>query len=91
MIEKSLASAAAPLVGILAQRLFGYSSSSTSNKLSNAAALGKGLLVLIACPFFVCLLVISILYRTYPKDRDRARSEETERKEREMTSMLPPA
>ena len=91
MIEKSLASGAAPLVGILAQRLFGYSSSSSSNKLHNAAALGKGLLVLIACPFFVCLLVISILYRTYPKDRDRARSEETERKEREMTPMLPPA
>lgn len=91
MIEKSLASGAAPLVGLLAQRLFGYSSSSSSNKLKNAAALGKGLLVLIACPFFVCLLVISILYRTYPKDRDRARSEEAERKEREMAPTLPPA
>jgi hypothetical protein len=45
---------------------------------------GKGLLVLIACPFFMCLLAISILYRTYPKDRDQARSEELEkRRERE--------
>ena len=33
-------------------------------------------------PFYVCLLAISILYRTYPKDREQARSEE-----REMTLM----
>lgn len=74
-IEKSLAAAGAPLVGLLAQTFFDYETGkgSFTPDLHNAKALARGLFVLIACPFVICFLVISLLYRTYPRDRDRVK------------------
>ncbi|KAG0609023.1 hypothetical protein M758_8G151500 [Ceratodon purpureus] len=74
-IEKSLAAAGAPLVGLLAQIFFDYKTGkgAFTPDLHNAKALGRGLFVLIACPFIICFLVINLLYCTYPKDRDRVK------------------
>lgn len=70
----------APVVGILAERIFGYRSSGTSGGTSaqtadreNAAALGKAVLAEIAVPSIICCLTYPALYWTYPADRRRAR------------------
>ncbi|KAH9538951.1 hypothetical protein CY35_15G034400 [Sphagnum magellanicum] len=74
MIEKSLAAAGAPLVGILAERLFGYASQKgTGSDLDNANAIAKGLFSLMSIPFFLCFLIINLLYFTYPRDRDHVK------------------
>ncbi|CAM6016844.1 unnamed protein product [Sphagnum balticum] len=75
MIEKSLAAAGAPLVGILAERLFGYASQkgTSGSDLDNANAIAKGLFSLMTIPFFLCFLIINLLYFTYPRDRDRVK------------------
>ncbi|BFI31228.1 hypothetical protein MPTK2_3g19680 [Marchantia polymorpha subsp. ruderalis] len=73
--EKSLAALGTPLVGVLAEQLFGFSTSESQPDAKNAEALAKGVFALVAGPFSVCLVVISFLYWTYPKDRDRARKE----------------
>lgn len=74
-IEKSLAAAGAPLVGILAQKMFDYTpeSGGFTPDLHNAKAIAQGIFWLIACPFLVCLLLINLLYCTYPRDRNRVK------------------
>ncbi|KAL3693817.1 hypothetical protein R1sor_007468 [Riccia sorocarpa] len=75
-LEKSISALGTPLVGILAERLFGFSTASAFRPdAKNARALAEGVFCLVAVPFSLCLVVISILYWTYPKDRDRARKE----------------
>ncbi|KAI5079268.1 hypothetical protein GOP47_0004747 [Adiantum capillus-veneris] len=81
--ESLLASFAPPLVGILAEDVFGYvvSAPQTSEATSrmpdteNARALGKALFVAFGVPFTFCCLLYSILYWTYPRDRDKAQAE----------------
>lgn len=81
--ESLLASFAPPIVGILAEHVFGYVSSATYaidgmssvDNTQNAAALGKALYVAYGIPSTCCCLLYSILYWTYPKDRDNARLE----------------
>lgn len=71
------------MVGILAQHVYGYkpipegSSKATEIEIDrgNAAALAEALFTAIALPMALCCLIYSFLYRTYPKDRDRARLE----------------
>ncbi|KAK8693179.1 hypothetical protein V6N13_070773 [Hibiscus sabdariffa] len=79
--ESILASFAPPIVGILAQRVYGYkpipegSSDSTEIETDreNAASLGKALYSAIGIPMAVCCLIYTFLYCTYPRDRERAR------------------
>ncbi|WCJ44486.1 Major facilitator superfamily protein [Euphorbia peplus] len=81
--ESVLSSFAPPLVGILAQHVYGYKplpkGSTTSEEIltdrSNAAALAKALYTAIGIPMALCCFVYSFLYKTYPKDRDRAKME----------------
>ncbi|CBI40991.3 unnamed protein product, partial [Vitis vinifera] len=79
--ESILASFAPPVVGILSQRVYGYKpipegstdSAQIETDRENAASLAKALYTAISIPFVVCCLIYSFLYRTYPRDRERAR------------------
>lgn len=79
--ESVLNSFAPPLVGILAQHVYGYkpipegSSESTVVKTDreNATALAKALDINFTITMSVCCFIYSFLYCTYPTDRDRAR------------------
>ncbi|KEH20844.1 putative major facilitator superfamily [Medicago truncatula] len=80
--ESTLASFAPPIVGVLAQHVYGYKpipkGSSNSVKIietdrENAASLAKALYSTIAIPIAVCVFIYSFLYFTYPRDKERAR------------------
>ncbi|KAM0837814.1 hypothetical protein ACQ4PT_061393 [Festuca glaucescens] len=75
--ETVLSSFAPPIVGILAQRVYGYrpDDKGLGPRLDreNAASLAKALYTAIAIPFTVCTAIYSFLYCSYPRDRDRAR------------------
>ncbi|CAL4998572.1 unnamed protein product [Urochloa decumbens] len=77
--EAVFASFAPPIVGVLAERVFGYkpvsSDTSVDTDRENAAALAKAVYTEIAVPMAICCLTYTFLYRTYPRDRDRARKE----------------
>lgn len=82
-LESILSSFAPPIVGILAQRAYGYkpvlTGSSDSEEIAtdrrNATSLAKALYTAIGIPMALCCLIYSFLYRTYPRDRERAQME----------------
>ncbi|MED6158880.1 hypothetical protein PIB30_037166 [Stylosanthes scabra] len=79
--ESILASFAPPIVGLLAQHVYGYKpipkGSSDSVEIEtdreNAASLAKALYTAIGIPMIICCSIYSFLYCTYPRDRERAR------------------
>ncbi|KAG6515068.1 hypothetical protein ZIOFF_025448 [Zingiber officinale] len=79
--ESVLSSFAPPVVGILAERVYGYKpvsigqrgNSSPEADRENAASLAKALYTTIAIPMTLCCSIYSFLYCTYPRDRERAR------------------
>ncbi|XP_057481174.1 uncharacterized protein LOC130768193 isoform X1 [Actinidia eriantha] len=79
--ESILASFAPPVVGILAQHVFGYKpirkgstdSEEVETDRENATPLAKALYSAIGIPFVICCLIYSFLYCTYPRDRERAK------------------
>ncbi|RCV11482.1 hypothetical protein SETIT_2G189300v2 [Setaria italica] len=75
--ESVLSSFAPAIVGLLAQRVFGYKPDdkgrSVQRDRENAESLAKALYTSIAIPFTVCTSIYSFLYCSYPRDRDRAR------------------
>ncbi|TVU09353.1 hypothetical protein EJB05_42823, partial [Eragrostis curvula] len=77
--ESVLSSFAPPIVGLLAERVFGYrpapddTGASVQRDRDNAKSLAKALYTAIAIPFTVCTSIYSFLYCSYPRDRDRAR------------------
>ena len=70
-LESVFASFAPPLVGILAERVFGYQPAASGPSVDvdreNAAALGKAVFAEVAVPITVCCLTYSALYWTYPR------------------------
>ncbi|KAK2990802.1 hypothetical protein RJ640_008942, partial [Escallonia rubra] len=78
--ESILSSFAPPVVGILAQHVYGYrpipQGSTDSQEIEtdreNAAPLAKALYTAIGIPMAVCCLIYSFLYFTYPRDKERA-------------------
>ena len=70
-VENVVASFGTPVVGILAERVFGYqpaaSGTSVDVNRENAAALGKAVFAEVAVPITVCCLTYSALYWTYPR------------------------
>ncbi|TKW10212.1 hypothetical protein SEVIR_6G147240v4 [Setaria viridis] len=82
---ESVFAAFAPLVvGYLAEHAYGYSPvtsgvgmSSIVRDRANAAALAKALYAAIAGPMLLYCFIYSLLYQTYPRDRERARMEDT--------------
>ena len=81
--ESILSSFAPPVVGILAQHVYGYkpvaAGSSASEEIAtdrgNALSLAKALYTAIGIPMALCCVIYSFLYCTYPRDRERARME----------------
>ncbi|GBG62817.1 hypothetical protein CBR_g32400 [Chara braunii] len=86
--EVSFAAFGAPTAGFLSQHLFGFqvnrvqkhgkgpgAAMSNVERQANAAALSKGLVVCLVIPYTICCMVYSLLYRTYPVDRDRVLNE----------------
>lgn len=79
-MEMVIASFASPIVGILAQRVFGYKpptegASEVETDRENAKSLAKALFAAIGIPMALCCFIYSFLYCTYPRDRERARIE----------------
>ncbi|KAI5654800.1 hypothetical protein M9H77_31987 [Catharanthus roseus] len=76
--ESVLSSFAPPVVGALAQYVYGYEpvpqgSEHVATDRQNAKSLAKALYTAIGIPMAACCFIYSFLYRTYPKDREHAR------------------
>ncbi|WIA08614.1 hypothetical protein OEZ85_008043 [Tetradesmus obliquus] len=79
--ENSIAACAAPVVGLLAERAFGFSGSLSDEALQdqqlrarNAAALGSSLLACMALPWSLCLVFYTVLHFFYAKDKAMAKT-----------------
>ncbi|CAI9116323.1 OLC1v1017438C2 [Oldenlandia corymbosa var. corymbosa] len=75
--ESVLSSFAPPVVGVLAQHVFGYKpvpegSEHIATDRENARSLAKALYTAIGIPMALCCFIYSFLYKTYPRDRERA-------------------
>lgn len=84
--EGSFSSFAAPVVGILSEKIYGYDSKaakSTTGSAPEALALSRGLFSMMAVPFGLCCLFYSPLYITFRRDRENARMMSS--KEQELT------
>ncbi|KAK4411663.1 hypothetical protein Sango_0239300 [Sesamum angolense] len=97
--ESILSSFAPPVVGILAQQVYGYKpppkgsidSKTIETDRENAASLGKALYTAIGIPMAICCSFYSFLYCTYPRDRDRAKMDaliESELQQMEMENSV---
>ncbi|GJM98949.1 hypothetical protein PR202_ga16002 [Eleusine coracana subsp. coracana] len=75
--ESILASFAPPIVGFMSQHLYGFKlegkTSSPEQDRENAASLAKALYTAISIPMVICTSIYTFMYRTYPRDRERAR------------------
>lgn len=75
--EGAFSAFAAPMVGILAENVYGYDTKYTvpeSGSAKEAYALSRGLLAMMAIPFGVCCLFYTPLHSTYKHDRDEVRA-----------------
>ncbi|XP_024371232.1 uncharacterized protein [Physcomitrium patens] len=75
--EGGLGALAAPLVGILAERVYGYRAHMVipeNGSPEEALALSRGLFAVMAIPFGLCCLCYTPLYFTYAKDKEEARA-----------------
>lgn len=71
--EGSFSALAPPVVGLLAEKVYGYRVDeviSESGSQAEAFALSQGLFVMMAVPFGLCCLFYTPLYTTYKKDYD---------------------
>ncbi|XP_006353989.1 thiamine pathway transporter THI73-like [Solanum tuberosum] len=78
--ESVLSSFAPPVVGLLAQNVYGYKpvpegTESISRDRENAKALAQALFTSIGTPMALCCVIYSFLYCTYPRDKARAQME----------------
>ncbi|KAL2503823.1 Major facilitator superfamily protein [Abeliophyllum distichum] len=75
--ESVLSSFAPPLVGLLAQYVYGYEpvpegSKDIATDRGNATSLAKALFIAVSIPMALCCIIYSFLYLAYPRDRERA-------------------
>uniref|UniRef100_A0A3Q7G8C0 Major facilitator superfamily (MFS) profile domain-containing protein n=1 Tax=Solanum lycopersicum TaxID=4081 RepID=A0A3Q7G8C0_SOLLC len=78
--ESVLSSFAPPVVGLLAQNVYGYKpvpkgTQSIATDRENAKALAQALFTSIGTPMALCCVIYSFLYCTYPRDKARAQME----------------
>ncbi|CAL5371166.1 unnamed protein product [Camellia sinensis] len=74
--EGSFSSFAAPIVGLLAEKIYGYDPKSVdpvSGSTREAYALSRGLFSMMAVPFGLCCVFYTPLYWIFRRDRDNAR------------------
>ncbi|KAG0484097.1 hypothetical protein HPP92_012181 [Vanilla planifolia] len=82
--EGSFSSFAAPAVGLLAERVYGYDSTianSSNSSVHQAAALSRGLLTMMTVPFGLCVLFYTPLYVVFKRDRDSVKMVGTKQQE----------
>ncbi|KAI3945381.1 hypothetical protein MKW92_029588 [Papaver armeniacum] len=75
--EGSFSSFAAPIVGILSEKTFGYdlkSANLASGSLKEAFALSRGLVSMMCVPYALCSLFYTPLYWFYKRDRENAKN-----------------
>lgn len=83
--EGSISALAAPLVGVLAEVMYGYKFDvlkASEPSAANARALSNGLFACMAPSFGICAATYGLLYRTYHKDKDRVDARVYKDKER---------
>ncbi|XP_020573824.1 putative glycerol-3-phosphate transporter 3 [Phalaenopsis equestris] len=68
--EDSFSSFAAPAVGMLTERVYGYDSNVVNGSVNQAIALSRGLLSMMTVPFGLCTLFYTPLYVVFKGDRD---------------------
>lgn len=85
----------APMVGLLAERIFGYSPSrapvadmAPAAKAANCDALAKALLMCSAVPWMLCFICYGILHWTYSRDVVHTDDDARDTAIRETTSLL---
>ncbi|KAJ4758843.1 Major facilitator superfamily protein [Rhynchospora pubera] len=77
--ESVLASFATPVVGYLAEHIYGYKpikdgmAEDIITDRENAVSLAKALYTAISIPMVLCCVIYFFLYKTYPRDRERAK------------------
>lgn len=97
--ESILSSFAPPVVGILAQHVYGYKPVSKGSTVTeeiatdraNASSLAKALYVAIVIPIFLCCVIYSFLYCSYPRDKERAQMQalvEAEMQQLEVDNLI---
>ncbi|KAL2607973.1 hypothetical protein R1flu_026546 [Riccia fluitans] len=75
-LEGSFAAMAAPIVGLLAENVFGYRGHQVipdTGSAVEARALSRGLCTVMAIPWGLCCFCYTFLYGTYQRDKDEAR------------------
>ncbi|CAA2993091.1 Hypothetical predicted protein [Olea europaea subsp. europaea] len=75
--ESMLSSFAPPVVGLLAQYVYGYKpvpegSEDIATGRRNATSLAQALFIAVSIPMALCCIIYSFLHLTYPRDRERA-------------------
>ncbi|XP_020696791.1 putative glycerol-3-phosphate transporter 2 isoform X1 [Dendrobium catenatum] len=73
-LEGSFSSFAAPAVGMLTERVYGYDSNLANASVDQAIALSRGLLSMMTVPFGLCSLFYTPLYVVFRRDRDSVRT-----------------
>lgn len=83
--EGALAACAAPAVGAVAERVFGYdavraagAAGGAAADADNARALGHSLICCLCVPWALCFMIYFGLYWTYPADRARLKHGEAQ-------------
>jgi len=74
--EGSFGSLAAPAVGIVTEKIYGYNAKTidlTHGSVEGAYALSRGLLTMMIVPFALCLMFYTPLYTVFKRDRENAR------------------
>lgn len=74
--EGSFASLAAPAVGLITEKIYGYDTKTVNlanGSAEGAYALSRGLLTMMIVPFGVCVLFYSPLYLVFKHDRENAK------------------
>ncbi|CAK9186435.1 unnamed protein product [Ilex paraguariensis] len=90
--ESVLSSFAPPVVGVLAQNIYGFKpvpegTGGIGTDRQNATSLAKALYTAIGIPMALCCFIYSFLYCTYPRDRERARMEALRESEMQLTEL----
>ncbi|KAM3359462.1 putative MFS-type transporter YwfA-like isoform X1 [Capsicum galapagoense] len=93
-LESVLSSFAPPIVGLLAQNVYGYRPVAQGDDRiyadrENATSLAKALFTAIGTPMGLCCVIYSFLYCTYPRDKEKAQMEALIESEMQLLALDP--